>query len=151
MSVRIRESREGDFDELWRIDQECFPRGIAYSRAELAYYMAHCDGFTLVAELEEEPPIAGFVVGQRHRHRRGHIVTIDVREEARRLGVGSHLMGAAEERLRAGGCDSIYLETAVDNELALQFYKRHGYFVLKTIPRYYMGKIDALLMEKRLE
>ena len=53
--------------------------------------------------------------------------------------------------MRAQGCVSIYLETAVDNEAALKFYKRHGYFVLKTIPRYYQDKIDALLLGKHLE
>jgi ribosomal-protein-alanine N-acetyltransferase len=78
-------------------------------------------------------------------------VTIDVVSEARRGGVGSLLMEEAEARLRALGCNSIYLETAVDNAAALRFYKRLGYSVLKTIPRYYLGSLDALLMGKPLE
>ena len=56
-------------------------------------------------------------------------------------------MEAAEERLRAQGCASVFLETAVDNLPALKFYKRRGYFVLKTIPRYYQDNgEDALIM-----
>lgn len=148
MPPRIRESRSEDFKELWRIDQECFAPGISYSQRELAYYMAQRGAFTLVAEDGEQ--IVGFVVGQRHARSMGHIITIDVIPAAQRRGVGTLLMQASEERLKADGCDSIYLETAVDNAAALTFYKRHGYFVLKTIPRYYMNKIDALVLGKRL-
>jgi len=38
----------------------------------------------------------------------------------------------------------------VDNDLALNFYKKHGYTVLKVLPRYYLDSIDGLLMGKRL-
>jgi ribosomal-protein-alanine N-acetyltransferase len=147
--ARIRESQPEDFKELWRIDQQCFAPGISYSQRELAHYMARRGAFTLVAE--EDGLIAGFVVGQRHGKGIGHIITIDVLPEARRSGVGSLLIEASEQRLRGEGCDSVYLETAVDNPAALMFYKRHGYHVLRTIPRYYMNQIDALVMGKKLE
>lgn len=166
MEARIREAGPEDLSTLWRIDQECFAPGISYTQAELRYYMTQRGAFTLIAERGDNPgggglelaqpaaegkePILGFLVGQKHRRDLGHIVTIDVLPQARRSGVGSLLLSAAEERLRAAGCQSIFLETAVDNETALKFYKRHRYFVIKTIPRYYMNKIDALLLGKRL-
>jgi ribosomal protein S18 acetylase RimI-like enzyme len=56
----------------------------------------------------------------------------------------------AEERLAAQQCNSILLEVAVNNFPAIAFYKRHGYAVLETIPRYYLESIDALVMGKRL-
>jgi [ribosomal protein S18]-alanine N-acetyltransferase len=149
VAARIRESSSEDFKELWRIDQQCFAPGISYSQRELAYYMAQRGAFTLVAE--DEGRIVGFVVGQRHPRAMGHIITIDVIAEARRSGIGAMLMDASEARLKAEGCDSIYLETAVDNSAAVSFYKRRGYYVLKTIPRYYLNRIDALLMGKKLE
>ena len=52
--------------------------------------------------------------------------------------------------MRAGQCRSIELETAVDNVSALAFYKRHGYSVVKTFPRYYSNGMDALVLEKNL-
>jgi ribosomal protein S18 acetylase RimI-like enzyme len=73
-----------------------------------------------------------------------------VLQEARRLGVGSQLLTAAEERLRKLKCNSVSLETAVDNQSALFFYKRHGYFTVKTIPRYYSNGVDALVLQKDL-
>ena len=44
----------------------------------------------------------------------------------------------------------VALETAVDNLPALSFYKRHGYAVVKTWPRYYSNGVDALVMRKEL-
>ncbi len=156
-SFRLRDSGPADFRQLWQIDQECFARGIAYSQRELAAYMGTRGTFTLVAEAAEgvaggegKQRIAGFVVGQKQARGLGHIVTIDVRPEARRARLGSLLMDAAEERLRVLGCGAVYLETAVDNQAALRFYKQRSYSVLKTIPRYYLGSIDALLMGKKL-
>ena len=81
---------------------------------------------------------------------RGHIITIDVVAAARRFGVGSLLLRAAEDRLICAECRSVELETAVYNVSALSFYKRHGYSVIKTFPRYYSNGVDALVLEKNL-
>ena len=149
--LRIRESRPEEFDELWRVDQQCFSFGIAYSREELAQYMRIPRAFTLVGELlDGEAGIAGFVLATLDRRGTGHIITIDVLEEARRHGLGSQLLKAAETRLGEQGCTRVLLEVAVDNRAAIAFYKRHQYSVLKTLPRYYLGTLDALLMGKGL-
>jgi ribosomal protein S18 acetylase RimI-like enzyme len=144
----IREYRPDDFETLWKIDQVCFAQGISYTRRELASYIARKRGFTLVAELDSR--ILGFVVVDRHRHGQGHVITIDVLPEARRSGLGSRLMAAAEEHLRVLGCSVVFLETAVDNTAAIAFYKRHDYSIIQTIPRYYLDSIDALVLAKDL-
>ena len=160
----LRDFRREDFDSLWRIDQECFAPGIAYSRLELAAYIRLRGAFTMVAEplvsggetsaktdvVEFTPTILGFIVAQARRRGIGHILTIDVPPASRRFGVGSRLLNTAEDRLHAAGCHSIVLETAVDNSSALAFYKRHGYSVAKTIPRYYSNGVDAFVLEKEL-
>jgi len=157
----LRDFRREDFDSLWRIDQECFAPGIAYSRLELAAYIRLRGAFTLVAQplvsgdeksakIESTPTILGFIVAQARGRGVGHILTIDVPPASRRFGVGSRLLNTAEDRLRAAGCHGIVLETAVDNSSALAFYKRHGYSVAKTIPRYYSNGVDAFVLEKEL-
>lgn len=147
----IRDFKSEDFEILWRLDQACFSPGIAYSREELESYMRHRGAFTLVAfEAEEgkEGKIAGFIVI--HGGPLGHVITIDVDATARRSGVGSLMLQAAEDRLRAAGSRAVGLETAVDNLPALSFYKRHGYSVVRTWPRYYTNGVDALVMRKGL-
>jgi len=167
----IRDFQPADFDTLWHIDQQCFPPGISYSRTELSLYIRRRGSFTLLAvdaapaetvdpdsgnRKKDSPPIpsakfpvAGFIVGEADRAS-GHIITIDVIAAARRSGVGSLLLRAAENRLRAAHCRSVELETAVDNISALSFYKRHGYSVIKTFPRYYSNGVDALVLQKDL-
>ncbi len=171
MPFVIRDFQPSDFEALWRIDQACFAPGISYSRAELKLYMRRPGAFTLVADASTGEAreaqvsksqvskskdvaassigIGGFLVAEAAR-RSGHIITIDVVAAARRSGVGSLMLRAAEERLRAARCRSVELETAVDNISALSFYKRHGYHVVRTYPRYYSNGVDALILEKEL-
>jgi len=154
----VRDFENDDFDLLWRLDQACFPPGIAYSREELKSYVRHRGAFTLVAaeagvdakegKAGKSGKIAGFIV--LHSGPSGHVITIDVDSSARRSGVGSLMLQAAEDRLRAGGSRAVGLETAVDNLAALSFYKRHGYSVVRTWPRYYSNGVDALVMKKEL-
>lgn len=170
MQFALRNYRPADFRTLLAIDQACFQPGIAYTPFELKTYILRPASFTLVAESRpEQSPgnttvsdprdsgpenhpnssILGFIVAERTRGI-GHIITIDVRAEARRHRIGSVLLQTAEERLRAWTCRVVRLETAVDNVSALSFYKRHGYSVIRTIPRYYSNGLDALLLEKDL-
>jgi ribosomal-protein-alanine N-acetyltransferase len=145
----LRDFRPEDFETLWKIDQACFPPGISYSRQELKYYLRRRGSFTLIAiDDYVKAAVAGFLVA--HGGKLGHIITIDVVTSARRSGVGSLLLRAAEDRLRAGGSRAVSLETAVDNISALSFYKRHGYKVIETLPRYYSNGVDALAMTKEL-
>jgi [ribosomal protein S18]-alanine N-acetyltransferase len=132
--------------------------------------MAGRESFTLIAELVSPigpcPPLEnpslepsptprgegrlGFLVAESPRRGIGHIITIDVAAGARRFGVGSKLLLAAEQKLRAARCRAVRLEAAVDNLAALSFYKRHQYDVVKTVPRYYSNGVDAFVFEKNL-
>jgi ribosomal protein S18 acetylase RimI-like enzyme len=151
VSFRIRQFEKADFDTLWRIDQACFDPQLAYSRPEMAFYMRRPGSFTLVAEAEGVPGngILGFIVAETRR-KSGHIVTIDVVAEARRAGVGSALLRAAEDQLLRAGVVAVALETPVNNAAAIRFYKQKGYFVEKTVTGYYSGQMDALVMTKEL-
>jgi ribosomal-protein-alanine N-acetyltransferase len=148
VKFKLRDFRREDFDTLWKLDQECFPEGIAYTRFELAAYMKRSGAFTLVAERESE--ILGFIVAEGNRRRVGHIITIDILPFTRRLGIASALLRSAEDRLRAADCRIVRLESAIDNAGALAFYRRHQYEVVKTLHGYYSTGLDALALEKNL-
>jgi ribosomal-protein-alanine N-acetyltransferase len=145
---KLRDFKPEDFDRLHAIDQECFPPEIAYSRRELRQFMKLQGAFTLVAE-DKKGQIAGFIVAQKHHRGMGHVVTIDALAQHRRSGLGTLLMNAVETRLKAEGCDAMFLETAVDNEAAIKFYDRLGYAIVKELPGYYPNGMDGYLMLKR--
>jgi ribosomal-protein-alanine N-acetyltransferase len=147
VALVVRDCKPGDFESLWRMDQECFPAGISYSKRELRAFISGRGSFTLVAT-NEKRELQGFIVA--YCGGSGHVITIDVGPGSRRAGVGSLLLQSAEERMRAAGCRAVGLETAVDNATALAFYKRHGYHVVRTYPRYYSNGVDALVLKKDL-
>jgi [ribosomal protein S18]-alanine N-acetyltransferase len=144
----LRDFKPEDFETLWRMDQECFPPGISYSRRELNVYIRRRGAFTLVAVDEASHAITGFIVACSGDP--GHVITIDVAPSAQRSGVGSLLLRAVEARLFSAGIRAVGLETAVDNMSALMFYKLHGYHVIRTWPRYYPNGVDALVLHKEL-
>jgi ribosomal-protein-alanine N-acetyltransferase len=150
----IRDYRAADFDRLWRIDQLCFLPGIAYTQMDLTGFILRRKAITVVAEFPADTAfaggIAGFVVAQPIRNI-GRILTLDILPEARRFGLGSRLMQKCEERLRAGGCKQVFLETAVNNDPAIRLYHKLGYQIVRTLPSYYpTHALDAYLMGKEL-
>jgi ribosomal-protein-alanine N-acetyltransferase len=162
----LRDFRQEEFETLWRIDQQCFAPGISYSRLELATYLQRPGAFALVADGSQvtdtggltgpskpgqsSAAIVGFIVAEAGSRGSGHIITIDVLPQARGSGIGSQLLRAAEGRLWDARCQSVILETAVDNKAAISFYKRHHYSVIKTLPGYYSNGVDAFVLKKDL-
>jgi ribosomal-protein-alanine N-acetyltransferase len=127
--IRLRSFQTQDLSELHRLDQVCFARGIAYSRAELQYFLTHPRCSCWIAE-QSEDKLAGFVIFERTtRHGRpaGHIVTLDIDPEERRRGLGTLLMQTAEEQIRQEGADILSLEVAENNPAARQFYRSLGF------------------------
>ena len=147
MPVTLRAHEPRDFNALLRLDEGCFPPGIAYSKTMLRYFLKMPSADGMVAEdcgkivgfilTEENPPLA-------------HVITLDVAESHRRQGVGSALLGESEKNLALRGVRTILLETATDNEAGVAFWQRHGYRIEATLKRYYLRRIDAYEMRKIL-
>ena len=148
---RVREYRPSDFPQLCAIDRLCFSEAIAYTPEEIALGLAQRGAFAIVAESQdvgEQKQVIAFVLAQERRRRVGHIITIDVREEFRRLGLGRKLMELAEERLRQRGVSRVLLEVSTQNEHAIRFYQELGYVTKRHLPGYYPDGSDAYLLEK---
>jgi [ribosomal protein S18]-alanine N-acetyltransferase len=151
--IRLRGVERTDLDALFAIDQECFRPGIAYTRAHLRYYFSHPRSISILAEDDETKAIFGFAIAESYLEKGspiGHIITIDIRSSNRRHGVGRLLMEAILGQLSAVGAIVVRLEVAVDNVAARAFYRELGFRRTGRIPGYYLGRVDALLMEKQL-
>lgn len=96
----------------------------------------------LIAEASDHTPL-GFislkVVENIERGERGHVADLAVTEDARRVGVGTALMEAAEAWARDRGFDRLSLDVWSTNDAALAFYRHLGY------------TIDSLVLIKRLD
>ena len=151
MQLKLRDYSPSDFERLYEIDQACYPRGIAYSRRMLRWYLGQHGAFCIVAEAtgEAEPAIIGFLVAD-HIGEDGYIVTIDVLAEQRRSGVGTALLQETERRLAKMGVRYVELQTATNNKAGVAFWQRHGYRSSSVSRGYYLGRIDAYEMIKEL-
>jgi [ribosomal protein S18]-alanine N-acetyltransferase len=151
--IRLRSFQMRDLAGLHRLDQVCFSREIAYSRAELQYFLTHPKCYCWIAE-QPDDKLAGFVIFERaNRHGRpaGHIVTLDIDPGERRRGLGTLLMQTAEEQMRQEGAGVLSLEVAENNPAAQQFYRSLGFVTRGRIAKYYGGVVDAEVMEKVIE
>jgi [ribosomal protein S18]-alanine N-acetyltransferase len=147
VSITVRQSDAKDFPALFRLDQKCFPAGIAYSKTMLKHFMAQPGGECLVAVNENE--IVAFLLTEENPPL-GHVMTLDVAEAHRRKGIGSMLLRESENNLRFRGVRTMLLETAISNEAGVAFWQRHGYRIEAVLRNYYPGHLDAYEMRKRL-
>jgi ribosomal protein S18 acetylase RimI-like enzyme len=148
MALTLRSYEPHDFAALHKLDQSCFAAGISYSKTTLRYFLTLASSDCVVAV--EGDHIAGFVLSEENPPL-AHIITLDVSEKQRRNGIGSALLQQLELNLSARGVRSVLLETAIDNEAAVAFWQRHGYRIEATLKRYYLGRLDAYEMRKRLQ
>jgi len=146
VSIAIRQADAKDYPALFRLDQKCFPPGIAYSKTMLKHFLTQPGAECLVAT--DGALIVGFLLTQENPPL-GHVTTLDVVEPLRRRGIGTMLLQESENNLRFRGVRTMLLETAITNEAGVAFWQRHGYRIEAVLKNYYPGHLDAYEMRKR--
>jgi len=147
--MRLRAFRADDLETLYKIDQACFPPGIAYPREELNGFISQRRSRTWVAE--ESGETIGFLIAERQAQNVAHIVTIDVVDRWRRRRVGTLLMDAAELWAQEQKLLFVYLETEENNTAAQRFYEARGYRKVDRVENYYADGTSAWVMLKWLK
>jgi len=147
MSVTLRDYQPHDFAAVFRLDQSCFPAGIAYSKTTLKYFLSLAAADCVVAA--EGDRVVGFILAEENPPL-AHVITLDVAEAHRRTGIGTLLLAEIERNLSLRGVHTVLLETAMENEAAVAFWQRHGYRIEAVLKRYYLGRLDAYEMRKIL-
>ena len=82
--------------------------------------------------------------------RKGHIVSIAVRDQHRGRGVGSMLMRTSQEAMVSKTATESYLEVRVSNSEAIALYQRLGYKVSGRLEAYYKDGEAALVMAAQI-
>ncbi|MCL5672949.1 MAG: ribosomal protein S18-alanine N-acetyltransferase [Thaumarchaeota archaeon] len=153
----IRHCDRDDIPAVMQINGETLPEH--YS--DYFYYdiLAEFPESFLVAETDGA--IAGYIMGRveygfSHLKklglaRKGHVVSVAVKEEHRGKGVGSVLLKTAHEAMAARGGTECYLEVRVSNDQAINLYQRLGYRTSGRLEGYYRDGEAALVMAIPLE
>ena len=147
MGLRLRAYEPKDFEQLYALDHLCFPPGIAYSKWMLRHFLKVPSANCIVATDGEEIP--GFIITE-EAVPLGHILTLDIAASYRRRGLGTRLLQRGEAELWERGVTDMVLETAVENAAGVAFWQRHGYRTVGTLKKYYLRRLDAFEMRKKL-
>jgi [ribosomal protein S18]-alanine N-acetyltransferase len=152
----IRRSERDDIPAVIEINSETLPEH--YS--DYFYYeiLAEFPETFLVAELGGN--VVGYVMcrveyGFSHLRklglaRKGHVVSIAVREQHRGKGVGSMLLRASQDEMVRKSATECYLEVRVSNAGAIALYERLGYRTTGRLEAYYKDGEAAFIMATQL-
>jgi ribosomal-protein-alanine N-acetyltransferase len=104
------------------------------------------DGF-LVAKLDRE--IVGYAIGEKDKDS-GLIISVAVKKEWRRRGIGKRLVEKLLENFKKEGMKIVFLHVREENREAINFYQALGFRIIELVENYYSNGEDAYLMEKNL-
>lgn len=93
----------------------------------------------------EESRVIGYV-GFRFQGSEAHISTIAVHLDWRGKGLGELLLLTALEQALKQRADLVTLEMRVSNQVAHHLYRKYGFQLKSTLPKYYQDGEDARLM-----
>lgn len=137
-SPRIRTCREGDLDDVLRIEEESFPD--PYDRETFSHLLQfEPEGF-LVAE--GDGGIMGYITASASY---GLIFSLAVSAGRRRRRTGWMLMEAVLRYLR-GRTDRVSLQVRVSNSAAIGLYRQFSFREEGRLERYYADGESALVM-----
>ncbi|MEL9997977.1 MAG: ribosomal protein S18-alanine N-acetyltransferase [Sulfolobales archaeon] len=152
VNVLIREVSEEDLKKVIEINMISLPEHYPFD-----FWLDHLRTWGkafLLAEVNNE--VVGYVMCRvetglgyirRGIVKLGHIVSIAVHPNYRRLGIGTRLMRESMKRLKEYyNVEEVYLEVRVSNIPAIRLYESLGFKKVKIIKHYYLDGEDAYVM-----
>ena len=97
--------------------------------------------------LDQDDPASG----QTRAETVGHVTSLAVQKDYRRLGLAEAMMTQLHRNLRHQGARSCGLHVRTSNLAACRLYEKDGYDISAIIPSYYRDGEDAYLMKKGLK
>ena len=110
------------------------------------FYETFPEGFW-IAEKHHKP--IAFIAGTITDQETAKILMISVKREHRKQNIGRNLLKQFLKETNLRNIKQIELEVRTDNKEAIAFYKKHGFDIIRTIPKFYQNGEDAYLMKKK--
>lgn len=139
--MKVRKFVPNDIKRVFEIENMSFDQSYGINMFQQLYEMGI--GF-LVAE--EDGYVIGYVMFWVKYEFQGHIISIAVDKNYRRLGAGTQLLVKAIAILSLLRLDTIYLEVNENNTGAVEFYKNFNFKVDRIVPGYYENGDGAIVM-----
>lgn len=148
MDLTVEAATIKHLDTFYRIELQCFKEE-AFAKQQIAYLLTDYNTISLEAKADGE--IAGFIIAQVEYEDSefGHIITLNVAPNYRKMGVATKLLLEVEVFLKQRGVRECRLEVREDNLAAIKLYHKLGYQTVGKLERYY-GKKHGFYLKKSL-
>ncbi len=148
-TFQFRFATERDVDALVNLEQATFDTD-RFTRKQIASLLAKSHAFTIVA-CDGAAIIGAACVLWRRSRSGARLYNLAVHPSRQGQGLGARLLTKCECEAVTRGCQRMFLEVRIDNHGGIEFYKRHGYVVVRTIRAYYEDGTAGLKMSKVLD
>lgn len=139
--MKVRKFVPQDLKRVFEIENMSFDQSYGINMFQQLYDMGI--GF-LVAEKDNY--VIGYVMFWIKYENQGHIISIAVDKNYRRLGTGTELLLRAIAILSLLRIDAIYLEVRESNIGAVRFYEKFNFIKDRIVPGYYENGEGAIVM-----
>ncbi|MEM4101489.1 MAG: N-acetyltransferase [Desulfurococcaceae archaeon] len=142
----IRSYEDHDLPGVLHVENECFEPGDRYPRRVFEYYSRKGAIFKVALY---QGVIVGYVIASVENNL-CHVVSLAVKRDYRRRGIGIKLTCEALAECVKRGARAAYLEVEVVNEPAINLYKKLGFRIVGEVVNYYGPGRSAYIMWKEL-
>jgi ribosomal-protein-alanine N-acetyltransferase len=111
------------------------------------FYESFPEGF-IIAEYGYK--IIGFLVGVKINDILSKILMLSISEQFQNKKIGSDLLNYFFRKISEKGVKFVELEVRIENEKAINFYKKHGFKIRNEIKDFYQNGESAYTMKKEL-
>lgn len=140
-----RIATKADVNAVFEIEKQCFLSPWTQISIEAELTKSDCVAITAV----EDGNVCGYIFASCVLEE-GEIERVAVVESMRRKGIGDELMRLALEKIISKGVKTVFLEVRIDNDNAINLYKKHGFTYVGIRKKYYENTKDALIMNLKL-
>ena len=153
----LRVFSPGDVESVVNINRVCLPENYApyffldtFNSSPQTFIVAESQGRVvgyIMCRMEH-----GFSdVRKLHFAKKGHIISVAVMPDFRRMRIGQGLVEHALSALSGLSADECFLEVRITNDPAIDLYRKLGFQIMRTIPRYYYDGSDAYVMGRPIQ
>lgn len=146
-TIEIRKVMKKDLKEIQYICEKCFSGDDVFEIAESLIEAEHY--YVTLEPISKQ--IVGFVIFGIYSIDTAHIMVFAVNPDHQRKGIGSEILAFTLDVIRKSPIVRVRLEVKVDNNQAIQFYKKRGFKIRTKLNEYYDDLSDGYLMIKELK
>ncbi|MHA1195727.1 MAG: GNAT family N-acetyltransferase [Promethearchaeota archaeon] len=155
--VIIRKCTEEDLDGVMQVNLNELPEDYPYF-----FYKSLLDNFgdAFLVACDQEGKVVGYIMWRVEKvpsvdefkiYKKGHLVSIAVSKDYRRLGIATTLLTMSMKEIKKYGIDEYVLEVRVSNTPAISLYKKFNFSIHSIKYAYYRDGENAYYMIRKAD